>query len=51
MKQDIKLLKFMVDYGFQSWSGQTKVYKIGNCCFSYKHIALRSNKNKKLESG
>ena len=26
------------------WSGQTKEYKIGICCFSAKHTALRSRK-------
>ena len=28
-----------VDCGFESWSGQTKDYKIGMCCFSAKHTA------------
>jgi hypothetical protein len=27
--------------GFESRSGQTKNYKIGMCCFSAKHAALR----------
>jgi hypothetical protein len=31
-----------VDRGFEPWSDQTKDYKIGICCFSAKHIALRS---------
>ena len=31
-----------VDRGFESQSGQTKDYKIGICCFSAKHAALRS---------
>ena len=31
-----------VDYGFEPWSGQTKDYEIGMCCFSTKHAALRS---------
>jgi hypothetical protein len=31
--------------GFESLSGQTENYKIGMCCFSTKHAALRS-KNK-----
>jgi hypothetical protein len=31
-----------VDRGIESWSGQTKDYKIGICCFSAKHAALRS---------
>jgi hypothetical protein len=34
-----------VDRGFEPRSGQTKDYKIGICCFSAKHAALR-RKNK-----
>jgi hypothetical protein len=34
-----------VDRGFEPWSDKTKDYKIGMCCFSVKHTALRS-KNK-----
>ena len=34
-----------VDRGFEPRSGQTKDYKIGMCCFSAKHAALR-RKNK-----
>ena len=30
-----------VDRGFESRSGQTKYYKIGICCFSAIHAALR----------
>jgi len=30
-----------VDRGFEHRSGQTKDYKIGICCFSAKHAALR----------
>ncbi len=30
-----------VDHEFQPRSGQTKYYKIGMCCFSAKHGALR----------
>ena len=30
-----------VDREFEPWSGQTKDYKIGICCFSAKHAALR----------
>jgi hypothetical protein len=30
-----------VDRGFDPRSGQTKDYKIGNCCFSPKHARLR----------
>ena len=32
----------VVDRGFESQSGQTKDYKIGICCFSAKHAALRA---------
>ena len=35
----------VVDYGFETRSGQTKEYKIGICCFSAKNAALR-RKNK-----
>jgi hypothetical protein len=34
-----------VDRGFEPRSDQTKYYKIGICCFSAKHVALR-RKNK-----
>jgi hypothetical protein len=30
-----------VDCVFEPWLGQTKDYKIGICCFSAKHAALR----------
>ena len=30
-----------IDRGFEPWSGQIKDYKIGICCFSAKHSALR----------
>ena len=30
-----------VDRGFELRSDQTKYYKIGICCFSAKHVALR----------
>ena len=30
-----------IDRGFEPLSGQTKDYKIGICCFSAKHAALR----------
>jgi hypothetical protein len=30
-----------VDRGFEPWSGQTKDYKIGICCYPAKHAALR----------
>ena len=32
----------VVDCGFEPRSDKTKDYKIGVCCFSYKHAALRS---------
>ena len=35
----------VVDQGFESQLSQTKDHKIGICCFSAKHAALRS-KNK-----
>ena len=31
----------VVDRGFEPRSGQTKDYRIGICCFSAKHAALR----------
>jgi hypothetical protein len=34
-----------VDHGFEPRSGQTKEYKIGICCFSAKHGALRRKSN------
>jgi hypothetical protein len=30
-----------VDRGFEPWSGQTKDYKIGICCYPAKHATLR----------
>jgi hypothetical protein len=36
------LASSVVDRGFEPRSGQTKDYKIGICCFSTKHTALRS---------
>jgi hypothetical protein len=36
------LTSSVVDREFQLPSGQTKDYKIGICCFSAKHAALRS---------
>ena len=30
------------DRGFEAWSGKTNDYKLGICCFSAKHAALRS---------
>jgi hypothetical protein len=35
------LTSSVVDRGFKPRSGQTKDYKIGICCFSTKHAALR----------
>jgi hypothetical protein len=34
-----------IDHGFEPWSGLTKDYEIGICCFSAKHAALRKNKD------
>jgi hypothetical protein len=36
------LASSLVDRGFDPRSGQTNDYKIGICCFSAKHAALRS---------
>ena len=35
------LASSVVDSGFEPRLGQTKDYKIGICCFSAKHVALR----------
>jgi hypothetical protein len=35
------LARRIVDRRFEPWSDQTKDYKIGICCFSAKHAALR----------
>jgi hypothetical protein len=35
------LASSVVDRGFEPRLGQTKDYKIGICCFSAKHVALR----------
>jgi len=35
------LASSVVDRGYEPWSGQTKDYKIGICCFTDKHAALR----------
>ena len=35
------LISSAVDHGFEPRSGQTKDYKIGICCFSAKHAALK----------
>ena len=37
-----------VDRGFEPWSGQTKGYEIGICCFSAKHAALRGKSKHSL---
>jgi len=36
------LTSSVLDRGFELLSGQTKDYKIGICCFSANHAALRS---------
>ena len=33
-----------------TWSGQTKAYEIGICCFSAKHAALRRKKERLVGS-
>ena len=38
----------VVDCGFEPRSGQTKDFKIGICCFSAKHAALRSKSKDQL---
>ena len=35
------LTSSVVDHGIEPYSGQTKDYNIGICCFSAKHAALR----------
>ena len=42
------LVQNVVDRGFKPWSGQTKDEKIGICCFSAKHVALRNKKKDQL---
>jgi hypothetical protein len=37
-----------VDRGFKPRSGQTKDYKIGICCFSAKHAALKGKSKDEL---
>jgi hypothetical protein len=39
------LASSVVDCGFKPWSCQTNDYKIGICCFSAKHAALRRKSN------
>ena len=36
-----KLVSSVVDCGFETWSCQTKDYKMGICCFTAKQVALR----------
>jgi hypothetical protein len=38
---DSVLASSVVDRGFEPRSGHTKDYKIGICCFSAKHAALK----------
>jgi hypothetical protein len=38
----------VVDCGFDPQSGQNKDYKIGNCCLSAEHTALRSKSTDRL---
>ena len=39
-----------VDHWFESWSGQTKDYKIDICSFSTKHAALLSKIKRRVGS-
>ena len=39
------LASSVVDHGVDPRSGKTKDYKIGICCFSTKHTALRRKSN------
>ena len=48
------LVSSAVDCWFDVWSGQTKDYKIGICCFFAKHTALNKEREQRLvglESG
>ena len=42
------LASCVVDSGFEPRSGQTKDYKIGICCFSAKHTALKRRSKDRL---
>ena len=42
------LASSVVDPGFEPRSGQTKDNKIGICCFSAKHVALRRKSKDRL---
>ena len=44
----IVLVSSAVDRGFEPRSDQTKDYKIGTCCFSAKHAALRRKSKDRL---
>ena len=39
-----------VDRAFEPWSGQTKDYNIGICCFSAKYAALREKEQRLVGS-
>ena len=39
-----------VDRVFERWSGQTKDYNIGICCFSAKYAALRKKEQRLVGS-
>ena len=43
-----KLVSSAIDHGFETRSGLTKDYKIGICCFSAKHAALRRKSKYRL---
>ena len=43
------LASIVVDCEFESRSGQTKDYRIGMCCFSAKHAALRRKSKNRLD--
>jgi hypothetical protein len=38
------LVSIVVDRGVDSWSGQTKDYQIGICCFFDRHLVTISKK-------
>ena len=40
----IVIMLSLSDRGLETWSSQTKDYKIGICCFSATHTSLRSKK-------
>ena len=39
-----------VDRKFEPWSVQTKDFKIGICCFSAKHAALRRKRLSRIQN-